>query len=155
MKDAGYFEFNALPKRTALGYIDLPNGEWKTNIYSLPVKGGPDGGAFVTVNDMANLWDTLLHNQLLNEEHTNKLLTPYIRTNEQNGYYGYGVWIEKNNDEIFKYHIMGYDPGVSFHSAFYPKTSNTTVICSNQSKGAFNIMKEIENVILNQIIAIG
>lgn len=149
MSDAGYFEFDSLPRYTALGYIDLPNDKWKTNIYSLPVKGSSDGGAFVTVNDMGNLWDSLLNNRLLNEEHTNKLLTPYVRTNNKNGFYGYGVWIEKKEDEMFKFHIMGYDPGVSFHSAFYPKILIKTVISSNKSKGAFDIMKEIEEEIQN------
>ncbi|WP_114351814.1 serine hydrolase domain-containing protein [Saliterribacillus persicus] len=147
MYNSGYFEFDSLPKHTALGYIALPNGKWKTNIYSLPVKGGSDGGAFVTVNDMSNLWDSLIHNQLLDEKHTKMLLTPHVRTGEQNGFYGYGVWIDKNEDGIFKFHIMGYDPGVSFHSAFYPKTSIKTVVCSNKSQGAFDIMSEIEEVI--------
>ncbi|WP_202081192.1 serine hydrolase [Caldalkalibacillus salinus] len=147
MVNSGYFEFDSLPNSTALGYIDFPNGTWKTNIYSLPVKGGSDGGAFVTVNDMANLWDSLVNNRLLSEEYTRMLLTPYIRTHDKNSFYGYGVWIEKNEDEIFKYYIMGYDPGVSFHSAFYPKTSIKTVICSNKSKGVHQIMKEIEEEI--------
>jgi len=150
MADSGYFEFDSLPQRTALGYIDFPNGTWKTNIYSLPVKGGSDGGAFVTVNEMANLWDALINNQLLSEEYTRKLLTPYIKTNDKNSFYGYGVWIEKNDNEILKYHIMGYDPGVSFHSAFFPETSIKTVICSNKSEGAYGIMKEIEEEILKQ-----
>lgn len=147
MNNAGYFEFDSLPKHVALGYIDLPNGKWKTNIYSLPVKGGSDGGAFVTVNDMANLWDSLLHYQLLSKEYTKKLLTPYVQTNDSNNFYGYGVWIEINNEEIFKYHIMGYDPGVSFHSAFYPKTSMKIAVCSNKSEGAFDMMREIEEEI--------
>lgn len=95
MSNASYFEFDSLPRHTALSYIDLPNGKWKTNIYSLPVKGGADGGAFVTVNDMENWWVSILNNWLLNEEHTNKLLTPYVKTNNKNGFYGYGVWIEK------------------------------------------------------------
>ncbi|ATP40152.1 penicillin-binding protein [Solibacillus sp. R5-41] len=149
MADSGYFEFDSLPQRTAFGYIDFPNGTWKTNIYSLPVKGGSDGGAFVTVNDMANLWDALINNQLLSEENTHQLLTPYINTRDDgNGFYGYGVWIEKNENEILKYHIMGYDPGVSFHSAFYPNTLIKTVICSNKSDGAYGIMKEIEKDLL-------
>ena len=152
MNSSGYFELDSLPSNTALGYIDFPNGEWKTNIYSLPVKGGSDGGAFVTARDMASLWSAILHNRLLNEEHTKKLLTPHIYTNNQDSYYGYGVWVKKQNDETFKYHIMGYDPGVSFHSAFYPKTSTTTVICSNKSEGAFDIMIEIENEILKQSV---
>lgn len=151
MADSGYFEFDSLPQRTALGYIDFPNGTWKTNIYSLPVKGGSDGGAFVTVNEMASLWDALINNLLLSEEYTHQLLTPYINTSNDgndNKFYGYGVWIEKKDNEILKYHIMGYDPGVSFHSAFYPKTLIKTVICSNKSKGAYDIMKEIEEEII-------
>lgn len=147
MSSSGYFEFDFLPKHTAFGYIDLPNGKWKTNIFSLPVKGGSDGGAFITVNDMANFWDSLLNNQLISEELTNKLLTPYVRSNGQNSFYGYGVWIDKNDDEVFKYHVMGYDPGVSFHSAYYPKTSIKTIICSNKSNGAYDVMKEIEDEI--------
>lgn len=151
MDDSGYFEFDSLPRRTAFGYIDFPNGTWKTNIYSLPVKGGSDGGAFVTVNDMANLWDALINNQLLSKEYTHQLLTPYINTSDDgNSFYGYGVWIKKNDNEILKYHIMGYDPGVSFHSAFYPKTLIKTIICSNKSEGAYDIMKEIEEKILEQ-----
>ncbi|UOQ86915.1 serine hydrolase domain-containing protein [Gracilibacillus salinarum] len=144
MSCSGYFEFDSLPLHTALGYIDLPDGKWKTNIYSLPVKGGSDGGAYVTVNDMVSLWEALFDNRLLNEKHTKKLLTPYVRTDDENGYYGYGVWIEKKEEEIIKFHIMGYDPGVSFHSAFYPTTCIKTVICSNKSHGAYQIMKEIE-----------
>lgn len=150
MASSGYFEFDSLPQSTALGYIDFPDGTWKSNIYSLPVKGGSDGGAFVTVNDMANLWDTLINHQLLSEEYTHQLLTPYINTSNDNSFYGYGIWIKKKDNEISKYHIMGYDPGVSFHSAFYPKTLIKTVICSNKSEGAYDIMKKIEEEILDR-----
>ncbi|MGM9932827.1 serine hydrolase domain-containing protein [Pradoshia sp.] len=149
MTDSGYFEFDALPSKTALGYIDYPDGNWKTNIYSLPVKGGADGGAYVTVNDMAKLWDALMNDQLLSEEFTRQLFTPYIKTRDDQ-FYGYGVWIDKNDDGIFKYHIMGYDPGVSFHSSFYPRSSIKTVVCSNRSKGAYAILKAIEENMVRQ-----
>ena len=39
MTESGYFSLDSLPPNTALGYIDNPDGTWKTNIYSLPVKG--------------------------------------------------------------------------------------------------------------------
>lgn len=77
MMDSGYFTFDSLPPNTALGYIDRPDGTWKTNIYSLPVKGGADGGAFVTVVDMVKLWDALFNFQLLSEEYTNGLTEEY------------------------------------------------------------------------------
>ncbi|WP_062047397.1 serine hydrolase [Bacillus sp. JCM 19034] len=148
MGQSGYFELDSLPERTALGYIELPNGKWKTNIYSLPVKGGADGGAYITVHDMDDLWDALISNQLLTEEYTNKLLTPHVSTKTIGSFYGYGIWIDKNDHDIFKYHVMGYDPGVSFHSAFYPQKSIKAVICSNKSEGAYEMMKEIEEEIL-------
>ncbi|MCM2983934.1 serine hydrolase [Niallia sp. FSL W8-0951] len=148
MQNSGYYELDALPKNTALGYIDLPNNKWRTNIYSLPAKGGADGGAFVTALDMSSLWNALLTNQLLSDEYTSKLLTPFIQTKKSTGFYGYGLWIEKKENAIFKYHIMGYDPGVNFHSAFYPKSQIHTVICSNKSEGAFEVSKLIEDQLI-------
>ncbi|WP_208590655.1 serine hydrolase domain-containing protein [Gracilibacillus suaedae] len=148
MDQSGYFELDALPQNTALGYMDFPDGSWKTNIYSLPVKGGSDGGAYTTVKDMIKLWDALIRNQLLAVEYTKKLFIPHVKTDEQNSYYGYGVWIEKNHGNINKYHVMGYDPGVSFHSAYYPESDYKVVVCSNKSEGAYDIMKEIENEII-------
>ena len=150
MRDSGYFELDALPNNTALGYIDFADGTWKTNIYSVPVKGGADGGAFVTVKDMSNLWESLMKHKLLNEKLTKQLLTPYINTdNDYDRFYGYGIWIDQTNDEISKYHVMGYDPGVSFHSAYYPAIDCTSVVCLNQSSGAFDVFKLIEQSIIN------
>lgn len=149
MEYSGYFSFDSLPSNTALGYIDNPDGTWKTNIYSLPVKGGSDGGAYVTVEDMTKLWEALVNNQLLNESNTNKLLSTHTQVNE-NGFYGYGTWIKKRaKNNVFKYHIMGYDPGVSFHSAYYPDSSVKVVVCSNKSDGAFDIMSGIEEALQN------
>ncbi|MGV2940519.1 serine hydrolase domain-containing protein [Mesobacillus sp. LC4] len=149
MTESGYFSFDALPSNTALGYIDLPDGSWKTNIYSLPVKGGSDGGAYVTADDMNKMWKALLGGLLLNEETVNKLLTPHAQVNET-GFYGYGVWIKKQNDDIYKYHVMGYDPGVSFHSAYYPASKTIAVVCSNKSSGAYDIMEVIEETLQNK-----
>ncbi|MCL6570119.1 MAG: beta-lactamase family protein [Bacillus sp. (in: Bacteria)] len=146
MTDSGYFSFDSLPPNTALGYLDHIDGSWKTNIYSLPVIGGPDGGAFITVTDMAKLWDALLKHELLSELYTNQLLSAHTQVND-GSFYGYGIWIKKEKNRILKFHIMGYDPGVSFHSAYYPDTSIKVVVCSNKSEGAFEVMRVIEEEI--------
>jgi CubicO group peptidase (beta-lactamase class C family) len=143
MMDSGYFTFDSLPPNTALGYIDHPDGTWKTNIYSLPVKGGSDGGAFVTAADMEKLWEALFTFQLLSEEYTSKIIKAHIQVDECD-FYGYGIWIKKTDNHVLKYHVMGYDPGVSFHSAYYPETSAKVVVCSNKSGGAFEMMTGIE-----------
>lgn len=144
MTDSGYFALDALPADTALGYINNSDGSWRTNQYSIPVKGGSDGGAYATVYDMAKLWDALLGYRLLGEDMTARLLTPHVTVNDRSRY-GYGIWIQLElNEDVFKYHVMGYDPGVSFHSAYYPASEIVSVVCSNESDGAFDVMKELE-----------
>lgn len=42
---------------------------------------------------------------------------------------------------------MGYDPGVNFHAAFYPKRDLKIVVCVNTSKGAYDMISGIEEVL--------
>ncbi|ETT59406.1 penicillin-binding protein [Paenibacillus sp. FSL R7-277] len=144
MKDSGYFELDALPAHTAQGYIDSSNGKKTSNIYSIPVVGGGDGGAFVTVADMHKLWSGLLEHKLLQAETTALLLTPHIYE-RKDSYYGYGVWIQAGpSEKVLKYHIMGYDPGISFHSAYYPERGMTITALCNKSNGAYMMMSAVE-----------
>src|SRR5690606_12546631 len=64
MGKSGYFRLDRLPKEAAFGYIEEENS-WRTNQYAIPVKGGPDGGAFVTAGDMAAFWERLMDFTLL------------------------------------------------------------------------------------------
>ena len=74
MNDSGYFSLDRLPRHTALGYIkDETNQNWRTNAYSIPIKGGADGGAYVTAPDMLKFWVALFNNEILGKEYT-KLL---------------------------------------------------------------------------------
>ncbi|EJS68494.1 serine hydrolase domain-containing protein [Bacillus wiedmannii] len=145
MNDSGYFSLDTLPRYTALGYIkDETNQNWRTNIYSIPIIGGSDGGAFITAPDMLKFWEALFNFEIISREYTKILLTPHIQVNN-NQSYGYGIWIETRENEIFKYHVMGYDPGVSFRSAVYLGLGITVVIPSNKGAGPEKIMKELEN----------
>ncbi|WP_427902238.1 serine hydrolase domain-containing protein [Ornithinibacillus xuwenensis] len=147
MEGSGYFSLDQLPTNTAFGYLDdEQTGSWRTNMYSIPIKGGADGGAFVTVKDMTNFWNALFGNQIVTKETLELLRTPHMQSSPGK-YYGYGVWIDKPEETISKYHVMGYDPGVSFHGAVYPN-GTTIVIASNKSDGAYSIIKAMEEVIL-------
>ncbi|WP_047980973.1 serine hydrolase domain-containing protein [Ornithinibacillus contaminans] len=146
MHQSGYFSLDQLPANTAIGYIDdEETGQWKSNLYSIPVKGGADGGAFITAGDMMNFWEALFANELLTKETTETLLTPHANSNRELAY-GYGIWISMRDNEITKYHVMGYDPGVNFRSAVYLDGAKV-VIASNKNDGAFSIMKAIEEFI--------
>ncbi|NGY76109.1 serine hydrolase (plasmid) [Bacillus megaterium] len=145
--DSGYFEMDLLPGKVALGYMEGLNNTWKTNIYSLPAKGGSDGGAYVTAKDMAQLWESLMKYELLNEEMTKYLLTPQIQIDDTTCY-GYGVWIKIGKEKLLKYILMGYDPGVNFRAVFYPNNELKIVVCSNKSEGAFEMISRIENELI-------
>lgn len=141
MKESGYFRLDQLPRNSAYGYID-EGSSWRTNQYAIPVRGGADGGAFATAGDMAKFWGHLMNGSLLSEPMRDLLLT--VHATGDNRTYGYGVWIDRKDDQPVKYHVMGYDPGVSFHSGYYPEDETVLSVLSNASEGAYDIVKVIE-----------
>lgn len=148
MADSGYFRMDQLPERTALGYIDGEQN-WRSNIFSVPVKGGPDGGAFTTVHDLARFWDALLHHELLSEAYTKLMLTPHAKVNE-NTQYGYGVWIRMVDNGIFKYFVMGSDPGVTMQSSVYAVGDVQAHIIGNINRGAGMIASQIDDFFIGK-----
>lgn len=146
MNSSGYFRMDMLPENCDYGYESNSEGILKTNIYSIPIIGGGDGGVFVTAQDISKLWDGLLNYKLLNEDITNELLTPKVCVSND-VYYGYGIWIIKRNDNIYKYYITGSDPGVSFESAVYPDKEIEVTILGNREFSTYKIIKEVEGIL--------
>ncbi|MEK3889662.1 serine hydrolase domain-containing protein [Bacillus sp. FSL K6-3431] len=150
MSDSGYFRMDQLPERTALGYIDSEDDNtWRTNIYSVPIVGGPDGGAYTTVLDLSKFWDGLLNMKLLGREYTDKLLTPYVKSNK-NIYYGYGVWISMKNDDVLEYFILGFDPGVRMHSSVNVKMKIQSHVMSNIDQSIGEIVAGIDKLVFEK-----
>lgn len=150
MHDSGYFYMDRLPKNTAYGYIENEtDGSWRTNIYSVPIVGGPDGGAFVTAHDIIRFWKGLFEFRLLSREYTGILTTDHIHAGGDE-FHGYGIWINKKNNEVFKYHLMGGDPGVCFRSSVYPREDIQIVVMGNTEYGAYSITKGIEYRLLGK-----
>lgn len=143
MDHSGYFSMDILPKNCAYGYIENNDGSFKTNIYSIPIIGGGDGGVFLNANDISKLWNGLLNYKLLDKDITSNLLTPKIHVNSDL-YYGYGIWIVKRDDGIYKYYITGSDPGVTFESAIYPKEEVEITILGNTEFNSYELIREIE-----------
>ncbi len=145
MLDSGYFPLDQLPKGSAYGYIKDDLGNWRTNIYSLPIIGGPDGGAFTTAKDLSKLWDAIFNNKIFSKEVTEEMLKPHIHE-EDDFYYGYGIWIVKE-DDIFKYSVTGADPGVSMMSSVYPKSNIQVTVMGNTDFGTWDIARKIQEMI--------
>ena len=59
MTGSGYWRLDELPPGCATGYVEGPSGP-RSNIYSIPVTSGPDGGVFTNLADLDALWEALL-----------------------------------------------------------------------------------------------
>jgi len=145
MADSGYYAMDHLPPRTAYGYIDDEQGDWRTNIYSVPIIGGPDGGVFTTAPDLVKFWDALLGNQLLTKETVATMLTAHYAAEES--FYGYGVWLEKSNDSVSRYAMIGGDPGAAFYSTVYPEQEIQTTVIGNTETAMWPMQRCILSVI--------
>lgn len=143
MKNTGYYAMDMLPENCAYGYEEIGENKFKSNIYSIPVVGGGDGGIFTTEEDMNKFWNGLLSYKLLNKKMTKNILTPKIYVN-YDVYYGYGIWIIKREDKIYKYYLQGEDPGVTFISSIYPSEKMVFSLLGNKEFGSFGISKVFE-----------
>jgi CubicO group peptidase (beta-lactamase class C family) len=149
MHDSGYFAADQLPARTALAYIENADGTWRSNIYTVPIIGGADGGAYSTAADMARFWQALSAHALLSSESTNMLLTPQVATQEAASYshYGYGVWMEISANGIRKYFVEGSDPGVAFRSSVYPEQQMILTLLGNTGRALWPVYTELEAIL--------
>ncbi|MGL5415540.1 MAG: serine hydrolase domain-containing protein [Clostridium sp.] len=145
MNSSGYFSMDMLPKNCAYGYEENNDGTLKSNIFSIPIVGGGDGGVFVTASDVRKLWNGLLNYKLLNKEITIELLKPQVYVHSD-VYYGYGLYMVKKDEKIYKYFIAGGDPGVSFESTVYPNKDIEVTILGNRKFNIYELLKEIETI---------
>ncbi|MDT8718341.1 serine hydrolase [Clostridium sp. 19966] len=142
MLGSGYFEFDRMPGNCANSYIyDKTEDSFRTNIYSVDVKGTGAGGAFSTVDDMMSFWQCLLEYKLLSKETTKEMLSP--KAGDDSSLYGYGVWLKKNKQDGYIYYLMGSDPGVSFNSFVEEASNIKAVIMSNEN---CNVWKYNRNI---------
>lgn len=67
MADSGYFRLDEPRPRIATGYLPPtePGAPWRSNVYSIPVVGGGDGGAFATAADIDRFLRAVADGRLL------------------------------------------------------------------------------------------
>ena len=149
MKSTGYYELDKLPSRCANNYIYCPDTrDFRTNIFSVDVKGTGAGVAFITVTDIVRFWTELLKGNLISKELVSKMLSKQSGDgmDAEEGYYGYGVWIIDNPGvEDFAY-FQGSDPGVSFISEYNPNNKMISVLVSNYGDNVWKEMRRIREV---------
>lgn len=149
MLASGYFQSDERPFDTATGHIEKEDGGWRANIFSIPAKGGPDGGSYVTAEDFTLFWKAVRDGKLLSDELKREFLKSQVDVAEDIQY-GYAGYMETAGASVIKYIQMGYDPGVNFRAVHYPEQDNTIVVCSNKADDAYEMLKEAEDIILDE-----
>jgi CubicO group peptidase (beta-lactamase class C family) len=150
MADSGFYPLDQLPERTALGYVDLEDGSWRTNTFELPIIGASDGGVFATAPDVGHFWDALFAYRLLGPEMTMQFLHPHVATDpteDNTRYYGYGIWMRHADGKPIRYYGVGSDPGASFMSARFPAQLVEVTVISNTGDGAWPVFEGIKALI--------
>jgi CubicO group peptidase (beta-lactamase class C family) len=146
MNNTGYYELDRLPGKCANAYIyDGKRNEYYTNIFSVDVKGTGAGGAFTTITDIEKFWINLLGKRLISGKILDQMFS--VQSNSDNDYYGYGIWLEKINEEVYEPFFQGSDPGVSFISSYNREKDLLITIISNTGNNVWKIRRKIKNSI--------
>ncbi|MGH6894685.1 MAG: serine hydrolase domain-containing protein [Dongiaceae bacterium] len=144
MMRSGYFAMDALPENTAYGYLSQAENEWRTNIFSVPSIGGPDGGAFTTAGDMRLFWTSLLAGRVLSRETIDRFVAPSVRVmdGDDSLHYGYGVWLRKQRGNWIV-SVEGGDPGASMESLVWLSDGLIVTVLSNTEDGAWTVARTL------------
>ena len=105
MSDSGYFRFDEPRPDLAIGYCREGDG-WRSNIYDIPVVGGPDGGAFATALDIDRCLRAIASGSLLGPDLRAAMLTGHVPVGDGVAM-GYGVFLRPDGS----FGHGGGDPG--------------------------------------------
>jgi len=142
---SGIYHLDHFPSDTALGYLNNKEDSL-TNLGLLPYQSGGDGGAICSVDELRTLWKSFFEYKIISKDLVNEFMKiQAVIDQKTNNYYGLGLWLKKNDDEVYPY-LLGGDPGISFSSSYSPFTKKYKFAVSNTSHGVwdiFDIFKEL------------
>ena len=137
MHDSAFLRSDALTGRAALGYLTV-DGDSRTNVFHLPVRGSGDGGIYSTVGDISAFWRALFAGQIVSPDRVAEMVRARSDVPEASRRYGLGFWLERSSDAVM---LEGSDAGVSFRSVHHPTRGMTCTVISNTSDGAWPIAR--------------
>jgi CubicO group peptidase (beta-lactamase class C family) len=123
MADSAFLRSDELPGDAAIGYL----ADGRTNVFTLPVRGNGDGGAYSTVADIRRFWAALLAGALVPADVVEQMTRPRAGgPPDSERHYGLGFWLSGRAVEL-----EGGDFGVSFRSRFDPASGSLCTVIAN------------------------
>ena len=147
MVDSGFYDRRDAAPNVAEGWDLVGENQWRSNIYSYPPIGSPDGGAHVTAPDMLRFLDALNSGVLLNKEYTEEFFSPQVEYDDET-MYGFGLEFDMNEDgTVRSYFKDGINPGASGIVRHYLESNTDVVVLSNEEDGAWDLITEIDALV--------
>ena len=150
MVDSGFPGLDEVHPAMAAGYLPpRRQGEpWRTNVYSVPVIGGPDGGAFSTTRDLSRFLTAFAAGALVGPEIRDRMLVPHVVVGDGDTY-GYGFWLRgAGNGRCFGH--GGGDPGVEALVYRFPELATNVVVLGNTNGG---FVGEVRDLVVAELLA--
>jgi CubicO group peptidase (beta-lactamase class C family) len=122
------------PADLAVGYLrpTEPGGPWRSNIYSVPAVGLPDGGMITTAHDLTLLVEAIGAGTLLSPASTEAMLTPQATyPDEPDLHYGYGTVLTTTDGRVARFGHGGSDPGINATVRHHIGAKATIVVLAN------------------------
>jgi CubicO group peptidase (beta-lactamase class C family) len=159
MTSSGFWAFDGLEPDLAVGYLppdpEAASGSlaatWRTNIYSLPAMGLPDGGAQATAIDLVRALDGLTGRApvgaaFLTDATRARMIGPQAVSPVERTGYGLGV-IHGGAGPTARIGHAGEDPGFSSRCWAYLATGERVVVQSNVTEGAWEPFKRLDELL--------
>jgi CubicO group peptidase (beta-lactamase class C family) len=142
MADSGFEQRDEDPRGLATGYlheVGVPFGAWRSNVFSVPSGGMPDGGLITTTADLARLLDALAGGRLVTPATYAAMSSPQCGRSQGATRYGYGLELGYAGDTPAVLGHNGLDPGVSATVVRHPAAATTVVVLCNQDRGSWPV----------------
>jgi CubicO group peptidase (beta-lactamase class C family) len=137
MKDTECYEMDQDTPNLAIGYTRMgpegpgSSGPRRNNLYMHVIKGGPAGGGFSTVEDLARFATALREHRLLSSPSTETVLAGKVALpGSGEAKYAYGFFEERVNGKRVVGHGGGF-PGINSQLDLYPELGYTVAVMSN------------------------
>ncbi len=149
MAETSFSELDLEPAGLASSYLvtESPPDEWRSNIYSVPAAGMPDGGMVTTAADLVRFLDALTGGEVVSPDSVSKMLTPYGFEPDSPEGYGYGMELVVIDDEVTIIGHSGADPGVSAILSRFVEAGITITVLCNQDRGSWAVTQKVEEVL--------
>ena len=158
MTASGYWPLDGLEPDLAIGYVPpapnaapgTPATTWRTNVYSMPALGGPDGGVQSTAADLVRALDGLtgrgpIGGPFLGDATRTRMTTVVAISPEEQASYGLGM-IRAGKGAAVRVGHSGEDPGFSSRCWAYDG-GERVIVLSNVTEGAWQPFKVLDEML--------